>query len=497
MAGRLTRGDEVPGIEEAGARRETLSAPPVRLTDGFVNGEVSFWYRQAGLPSPRPPLPGPREYDVCVVGGGFTGLWTAYYLKRARPSLRVAVLEREFAGFGASGRNGGWLTAELAGSPARYARTHGREAVVAQQRAMFDSVDEVIRVASAENIEADIVKSGVLNVARNLAQRRRLRDEVLHAREWGFAEADLRLLGPEERESRLRIAGALDATYSPHCARVQPARLVQGLARAVERLDVDIFEKTTVRELRPREPGRPAAAVTDRGTVRAEYVIRATEGFTSGLAGQRRQWLPMNSSMIVTEPLNPGVWDRIGWRGRELLGDHAHAYFYAQRTADDRIAIGGRGVPYRFGSRWDRRGGTQPKTVTALTRMLTGLFPAAANAAVDHAWCGTLGVPRDWCSTAHLDRETGLGWAGGYVGTGVATTNLAGRTLRDLLLGDPTDLTRLPWVGRRVRQWEPEPLRWIGVQLIYALYRTADRHEDTGLPRSSAYARVADLISGR
>lgn len=482
------------------ARRDESYGAPARtgLTSDFVNGEVSFWYRRDGLPSARVPLPGPREYDVCVVGGGFTGLWTAYYLKRARPELRVAVLEREFAGFGASGRNGGWLTAELAGSPARYARAHGRDAVVAQQRAMFGAVDEVIRVAAEERIEADIVKGGVLNVATNPAQRRRLHEELTGARAWGFAEADLRLLTEDERERRLRVAGALDATYSPHCARVQPARLVQGLARAVEALGVDIFETTTVTEIRPRTmTGGPAEAVTDRGNVRAEYVLRATEGFTAGLAGQRRQWLPMNSSMIVTEPLGAGVWERIGWEGRELLGDHAHAYIYAQRTADDRIAIGGRGVPYRFGSGWDRRGATQPKTVTALRRMLDNLFPAVTDTRVDHAWCGVLGVPRDWCSTAHVDHETGLGWAGGYVGTGVATTNLAGRTLRDLILREDTELTHLPWVGRQVRQWEPEPLRWIGVQLIYTLYRAADRRENTGLPRASHYARLADLISAR
>jgi glycine/D-amino acid oxidase-like deaminating enzyme len=467
------------------------------LTGGFVNGDVSFWYRSAGLPAVRDPLPGSREYDVCVVGGGFTGLWTAYYLKRSRPELRVAVLEREFAGFGASGRNGGWLTAELAGSPGRYARAHGREAVVAQQRAMFETVDEVIRVASDVGIEADIVKSGVLSVATNPAQRDRLHEELAESRGWGFAEADLRLLDAGEREERLCVAGALDVTYSPHCARVQPARLVQGLACAVEALGVDIFEATTVTEIRPRTGGRPAEAVTARGDVRAEYVIRATEGFTAGLTGQRRQWLPMNSSMIVTAPLGPEVWERIGWEGRELLGDHAHAYIYAQRTADDRIAIGGRGVPYRFGSGWDHRGATQPKTVAALRRMLGELFPSVAGAPIDHAWCGVLGVPRDWCSTAHVDHATGLGWAGGYVGTGVATTNLAGRTLRDLVLRDDTALTHLPWVGRQVRQWEPEPLRWIGVQLIYALYRAADRRENTGLAHTSAYARLAGLISGR
>ncbi|MCO5997999.1 NAD(P)/FAD-dependent oxidoreductase [Actinoallomurus rhizosphaericola] len=468
----------------------------VRKTPDFRNGGVSFWYRQAGRPAARGPLPGAREYDVCVVGGGFTGLWTAYYLKTARPGLRIAILEKEFAGFGASGRNGGWLTAEMAGSRERYARAHGRDSVIALQRAMFDTVDEVIRVAGREGVEADIVKGGVLNVATNPAQRRRLHAELAASRHWGFAEEDLRLLPRDEREDRLRVAGALDATYSPHCARIQPARLVQGLARAVERLGVDIFESTTVTEIRPRGADEPATAVTDRGTVRAEYVIRATEGFTAGIAGQRRQWLPMNSSMIVTEPLGEDVWKHIGWLGGELLGDQAHAYIYAQRTADGRIALGGRGVPYRFGSRRDRRGRTQARTVAALSRMLVDLFPAAADARVDHAWCGVLGVPRDWCSTAHLDHETGLGWAGGYVGTGVATTNLAGRTLRDLVLRHDTELTRLPWVGRRVRPWEPEPLRWIGVRLIYTLYRAADRRENDRLDRTSAYARLADLISG-
>lgn len=475
--------------------------PPV--TGGFGNGGVSYWYRQAGLPRPRAPLPGDREYDVCVVGGGFTGLWTAYYLKRARPGLRVAILEKEFAGFGASGRNGGWLSAEMAGSRDRYAATHGTAAVVALQHAMFAAVDEVIGVAGAEDIAADIVKGGVLYVATNQAQRARLNATVEESRRWGFTEADLRSLEPAELDDRVHVAGALAAAHDPHCARVQPARLVQGLARSVAGLGVDIFESTTVTEIRPRGTvGRAggagsAAAVTDRGVVRAEYVIRATEGFTAGIAGQRRQWLPMNSSMIVTERLGQEIWDRIGWRGAELLGDEAHAYIYAQRTADDRIALGGRGVPYRFGSRWDERGVTHPQTVAALWHMLGTLFPAAARARVDHAWSGVLGVPRDWCATVGLDHDTGLGWAGGYVGSGVTTTNLAGRTLRDLLLREDTELTRLPWVGRRVRSWEPEPLRWAGVRLIYTLYRAADRRENAGLPRTSAYARVAGLIAGR
>ncbi|GAA3724937.1 glycine/D-amino acid oxidase-like deaminating enzyme [Spinactinospora alkalitolerans] len=463
----------------------------------FRNGGVSFWYRQTGIPERRAPLAGSAAYDVCIVGGGYTGLWTAYYLKQERPDLRIAVVEREFAGFGASGRNGGWLSAEFAGSRRRHARSRGRQAMVDLQRAMFAGVDEVIDVAAREGIDADIVKGGLIHVATNPAQRARLLAETEDLRQWGFGPDDLRNLDRDEWEGRIRVAGALAATYTPHCARIQPAKLAIGLARTVAGLGVDIFEGTAVSEIRPRTGGRPATAVTDRGDVRADYVIRATEGFTASLAGQRRQWLPMNSSMIVTEPLGADVWKHIGWEGRELLGDEAHAYVYAQRTSDDRIAIGGRGVPYRFGSATDRRGGTQPQTVASLWRVLSRLMPAAAQAPVQHAWCGVLGVPRDWCSTTHVDHESGLGWAGGYVGSGVTTTNLAGRTLRDLVLREDTELTRLPWVGRRVRNWEPEPLRWTGVQLIYHLFRTADRRENDHVAATSAYARIAQMISGR
>ncbi|GAA5067858.1 glycine/D-amino acid oxidase-like deaminating enzyme [Thermocatellispora tengchongensis] len=470
-------------------------APTAPLAGGFVNGEVSFWYRDlGGVPEPGDALGGDLDADVAIVGAGYTGLWTAYYLKRARPGLRVAVLEREFAGYGASGRNGGWLTADLAGIPERYAATHGAEAARALQRAMFATIDEVIAVAAAEGIDAGIVKSGLLHVATNRAQLARARHMLAHEREWGWGEEDLRPLDDAEREARLRVAGAQGMLWSPHCARIQPARLVRGLLRAVRGLGVQVFEATPVTAI---EPGR---AVTPYGTVRAGHVIRATEGFTAGLPGKRRTWLPMNSSMIVTEPLPAKVWEAIGWEGRELLGDLAHYYMYAQRTADDRIAFGGRGRPYRYGSRIDERGRTPAWTVGALWDLLTGMFPAvrASGAGIAHTWSGVLGVPRDWCATVHVDPATGLGWAGGYTGHGVATANLAGRTLRDLILGEETELTALPWVGRRVRGWEPEPLRWLGVHAMYRLYRMADARENRAPgARTSALARIADTITGR
>jgi glycine/D-amino acid oxidase-like deaminating enzyme len=458
----------------------------------FRNGDVSYWYRDVPVPVRRDPLPGDRTVDVAIVGGGFTGLWAAYYLKRADPTLDVAVIEREFAGFGASGRNGGWLSSRFAGSRERYAKASGRAAVLELDRAMRDTVDEVIGVARTEGIDADIVKEGVLFVARSPAQLRRLRDDVEHHRSWGETEDEIRILDRAELDHRVRVDGALAASFSPDTACVQPAKLVRGLADAVERLGVGIHEQTTATAIAPH------TVRTDRGTLTATHVLRCLEGFTASIEGQRRAWLPMNSSMVVTEPLPDAVAARIGWQNRELLGDFAHAYMYAQRTADGRIALGGRGRPYRYASHTDVDGRTQEATVAALTRLLHTLFPAAAEVPIAHAWCGVLGVPRDWCTTVTYDRATGLGAAGGYVGNGVAATNLAGRTLADLVLGVDSGITRLPWVGRRVRKWEPEPIRWLGVHAMYAMYRHADRREyRSASAATNPVARFADAISGR
>ncbi|WP_046470246.1 NAD(P)/FAD-dependent oxidoreductase [Allosalinactinospora lopnorensis] len=462
----------------------------------FRNGGISFWYREIGFPERRSTLSGTVDYDICIVGGGYTGLWTAYYLKKADPGLRVALLEREFSGFGASGRNGGWLSAEFAGSRERCARLRGKGAMIALQRAMMNSVDEVMGVAEDEGIDADIVKGGMRVVATNPAQRTRLQNEVAYLQEWGYWPEDVYLL-EHSHAPRLQVDGAVVAAHSPHAARVQPAKLAVGLAKVVEGLGVDIFENTAVTAIHPRSPTTRPMAVTEHGAVRADHVIRATEGFTADLSGQRREWLPMNSSMIVTEPLTADMWRHIGWERREVLGDAAHAYIYAQRTADDRIAIGGRGMPYRFGSAHDNNGTTQPQTIAELWRVLARLFPVASEVPIVHAWSGVLGVPRDWCPSVHLDRDTGLGWAGGYVGSGVTTSNLAGRTLRDLVLGRDSELTRLPWVGRRPRGWEPEPLRWIGTQVVHGLYRTADRRESDRVSHTSRLAGIAGRIAGR
>ncbi|MGN6244553.1 MAG: NAD(P)/FAD-dependent oxidoreductase [Motilibacteraceae bacterium] len=448
---------------------------------------LSLWHDT--LPaaiSPRPPLDGDLEVDIAIVGAGFTGLWTAYYLASEDPSLRIAVLEREVAGFGASGRNGGWCSALFPASTAKVARSGGRDAAIAQQRAMEATVDEVGRVAEAEGIDCHYAKGGTVVLARTPVQLQRAQAEVFDARSWGFGEEDLRLLDAAEASGRVAATRVLGATYTPHCARIHPGRLVRGLAEAVERRGVTVLEQTPVTAIAPHE------VRTTRGTVRARHVVRATEGYTPGLPGQRRAVAPVYSLMIATEPLPDDVWEQIGLRERETFADHRHLIIYGQRTEDGRLAFGGRGAPYHLGSQVRPEYDRDPRVFGELRRTLVDLFPVLRDVAVTHAWGGPLGVPRDWFASVGLDAATGLAWAGGYVGDGVGTSNLAGRTLADLVLGRDTELTRLPWVGHRSPRWEPEPLRWIGTNLGLRTMTGADAEEErTGRPsrRAAVFGR--------
>ena len=287
------------------------------------------------------------------------------------------------------------------------------------------------------------------------------------------------------------MANTRAALWHPHAARVHPAKLVSGLATAVERLGVTIYEGTIVEKILPR------VLKTTHGTVRADFIVRATEGFTANLKGLKRLWLPVNSSLIVTEPLAAHIWDEIHWNNGELLGDFAHVYMYAQRTSDDRIAFGGRGVPYRFGSSTDNNGLTQKAAVGKLSELLFRFFPMASGTRIDHIWSGVLAVPRDWAASVGFDPQTGIAWGGGYVGTGVTATNLAGRTIRDLILGNQTELVTLPWVNHRARKWEPEPLRWLATRGLYRAYEVADNHELQGKPKTSWIAKAAGIITGK
>jgi glycine/D-amino acid oxidase-like deaminating enzyme len=451
---------------------------------------LSLWWD--GLPEPigvRPALPGDIDVDVAVVGGGLTGLWTAYYLSGADPGLRIAVLERDVVGFGASGRNGGWCSALFAASVDRLDRAAGAGAGAAMRGAMEATVEEVGRVVGVESIDCHFARGGTVVLARTGVQLQRARDEIAAARSAGADEDSLRFLSAAEASAMVGATNVLGGTYTPHCAALDPARLVRGLAEVTEHRGVTIYEGTEVRAM------GPGMVESNRGTVKAATVVRATEGYTRTLHGEQRTLAPVYSLMIATEPLPDDFWAEARLGGRQTFADHRHLIIYGQRTADGRMAFGGRGAPYHFGSAirpgFDRDDGVHE----ALARTLVELFPSLAGATITHRWGGPLGIARDWFPSVGLDTTTGMGWAGGYVGDGVSTTNLAGRTLCDLILRRATDLTTLPWVGHRSRRWEPEPLRYLGINAGLRLAGSADRAEErTG--RATWRSRALDRVLG-
>lgn len=431
----------------------------------------SMWLQECGDDlTPRPPLPGDIDADVAIVGAGFTGLWTAYHLLREDPTMRVVVLEREIAGWGASGRNGGWCSALFPASWARVTAEHGIDGAERMRLRLQQAVDDVGAFCYEHNVDARYAKGGTLSLVRSQAQLdRRYGDQT-----WLDAAAAQR---------RLAATSLLGAEYTPHCAALDPARLVRGLARVVEGLGARLYEQTRVVDI------AAGKVVTEHGTVEAELIVRATEGYTADLPSAHRDLAPLWSLVIATEPLPDDVWNTIGWRDRETVTDGRHLIIYAQRTADGRIVFGGRGAPYRFGSATGGSSGHEA-TYRLLEHTLHDLLPQTRDARITHRWGGVLGVPRDWMPSVTFDRAEGLGWAGGYVGDGVALSGLAGRTLADLLLGRDTDETRLPWVGHRWKRWEPEPLRWLGIQTMTAVMSSADKVEQ----RTGRTARRAKLL---
>ena len=453
-----------------------------------------LWWED-GVPSPpgaastavRYAASPPSEVDVAIVGGGYTGLWTAYYLLGLDPSLSVVVLEAEHIGFGASGRNGGWVSALWPVSATTLARESGDAAARSMGAALRETVAEVGRVAAAEGIDCGFHHGGVVLGARTPAQVERARAYAAAGAQWGDGTVWLDL--PAARE-RVRMTGLLGATYNPNCARVHPRALVDGLAAVVDSRGGIIVEGARVASA---SPGR--VVLESGAVVRTRHTIRATEAWTARLAGLRRRVAPVYSLMIATEPLPARVWDEIGLAGRETFADHRHVIVYGQRTADDRIAFGGRGAPYHWGSSIRPEFDSEPSVFAELERTLHELFPVLEGYAVSHRWGGPLGIARDWHPAVGYDPVARLGWAGGYVGDGVAASNLAGRTLADLVLGRASALTRLPWVGHVSPAWEPEPVRWLGVNAGLRVAGWADVEESlTG--REAVLGRALSALTG-
>ena len=454
-------------------------------TDPSGYGATSFWLETSDDDlTPRPSFDGSGDTDVAILGAGYTGLWTAYELLRREPGLRVTILEREIAGFGASGRNGGWCAAGLQVSSAALERRFGRAGMTAVEDAVDSGVDEIGRVCREEGIDADYAKGGSLVVARGPSQVPAMDEHWAGIEAAGRADHYQRLDAAGAAE-RIRVDGALGGIFGTQYASMHPGKLVRGLARAVERRGGVIHERTAVVDIEPGAGNgqlRPALQ-TERGELRADTVVLAGEAYLTEFRRWHRSLLPTWSLIVLTEPLTDEQWAEIGWRDRECLSSYRLSIDYLTRTKDGRILFGGRGAPYHFGSRIEPGYDRDERTHAMLRRFVEAWFPSLRGIRFTHAWGGPLGFPRDWLPTFAYDPRTGLATGRGYTGHGVATANLAGRVLADLITGARTELTTLPLVDRRGPSWEPEPFRFIGVRFVQeSLLRLDDRSERTGKP---------------
>lgn len=453
------------------------------MTAPRVAPAATWWLADSGDDlMPREPLDGDSRVDIAIVGAGFTGLWAAWYLLARDPTRRVLLVEAETAGFGASGRNGAWLSAGLGVTPTELARRTSPETARATVEAMRDTIGEVAAACDRMDLGAGLRRGGILRIARGRHEVPVLHAGVAALADLGLAD-DLCVLSAEELADRVRVAEAREALFDPHGAVVHPGRLVRGLARRVESAGATIVEGTRVSDVRPRSGGTPPRVVTDRGTVTADAVVLACEAWLPQLPGHRRDVLPLYSLIVLTEPIDADRWAAIGWDGHECLSSHRLTVDYLSRTEDGRVLFGGRGAPYHYGSAVGPQHDLHGPTHRELEHQLTSWFPALTGVRLAARWGGPLAMPRDWMPRFRFDPATGVGGAYGYTGQGVATTNLAGRVLADLVIDGETPYADLPMVRHRPRRWEPEPFRWLGARIVqHGLARADARAARTGRP---------------
>ena len=414
-------------------------------------------------PAEAPPLEGTVEADLAIVGGGFTGLWAALQAKQERPEREVVVLESETAGWGASGRNGGFvdssLTHGLPNGVSRFAQE--LEALEALGRANLDGLKADLE---RHRIDAAWQETGMLSVATRPHELAELDEEAALLRRHGFdAEVLDRAAVRAEVDSPTYLGAVLQHSG---VALVDPGALALGLRKAAQGLGVRLYERTPVLDGELRTPG---------GRVRADRVLLATGAYPPLARSIRRLVAPVYDYVIVTEPLSAEQRRAVGWANGRGVADRGNRFHYYRLTPDGRILFGGYEAVYRFGNRVDDRKLTRhPPTHRMLAQHLLETFPALEGIGITHAWGG----PIDTCSRFCVTFGRALGgravYAVGYTGLGVAASRFGARTALDLLDGADTERTRLKLVRTRPLPFPPEPARWAVIQATRGALARAD-----------------------
>ena len=426
----------------------------------------------------RKPISKNDSFDVVIIGAGFSGLWSAFHLKQFQPNLKIAILEKEYVGFGASGRNGGWASAEYPTSSNRLIKENGLESYKNLRTAITKSIDEIGEIAKSNNWQIDYAKGGALVFARGNAQLSRISKEI---------DEEHQLLNKSQTTDLLNIPSALGSVFTPHCAALNPFKLVRALADHLEKLGVMIYEQSSVSEIRDKQ------VEVNGFNVNCTFSIRATEAFTPRKWMGNRQ-IPIYSLMVATEPLSNEVVKEIRNTQRATFQEACHLITYAQITGDNRLALGGRGVRYKLFSRLSERSEIDNRMHSALEKRARSWFPQITDAKFEYRWGGAVALTRRWQAYLNFDQATGRAEIGGYVGDGVTLSYLVAKTLAEKMSNIKT--ANLPFIDQGIGRWEPEPIRYLAVNAGFKATVLAD-YEEKITNRPSLLASIIDPLINR
>lgn len=438
----------------------------------------SLWAKTVGRES-FPTLQNNLSVDLAIIGGGLSGLWSAFHALAAEPSLSIAVFESSHLGFGASGRSGGWVSSDYPVSRNTLTRRHGITATNNLFLSLKESIDAIGDFAKSHAPLASFIKSGTYLVARSDAQEKRIAGQVDQEHRW---------LGRSELDDLLRISGARGALFNKDSATVNPMGLVVGLARYLAARGVAIYESSPAAVVREND------LLVNSYRVTAKKVISAVEVFRDVLRDNAREQIPLYSLMVATYPLSDEIWKEIGNSTRATFAEASHTINYAQRTSDNRLALGGRGAPYPFRS---RRAVALESTVavhTQLQNLARTWFPLLGNIEFAYSWGGAIAITRDWEPYARtIDSQKNTGELGGFAGDGMTMTYLASKGLVAEMFDKKIKERNLHFIGRRSRNWEVEPLRYVAVNGLVKLTSWADR-EEAITKRPSLLSRIIEPL---
>ena len=432
--------------------------------------EKSFWLSRLDL-RPGPSLKGDEKVDVAIVGGGYTGITTAYFLKKMDPSMEVVVLERDLVGYGASGRNAGFSMKLFGFSMAMTKLRFGKEDTLRAHDYMTDAVGLVKSLVEEHQIECGYEHTGFFRLATSEGYERRIRQEIEFAQSMGIDE--IKWLDADEVAEHVRSPNFRGAAYEPDSAILDPARLIRGMKEVVESMGVTIYEGSAVEDI---QAGDRVRLTTPGGTVEADRAVLATNAYTHLLPLAKSKQAPAFTYVIVTEPLSDEHFQKIGWQNRQGLEDARNMIHYFRLTDDNRLLLGGSDVKIPFGNNMDRDGDEQ--VFARLEQDLRFLFPQLADLKIAMRWGGPVSVTLDMAPAMGTLKGGRLLYSVGCTGHGVSLTHLNGKTLAELVLGKSTKRTEIFFVDRTVPPWPPEPLRIMATQAVRGALRLQDHFMD-------------------